>query len=68
MKLGPLGQEDKSFIDVKSKLSYLEYFQNFVAKNAQTSKDSTQELLSHQFQDFDKNLLEMLKGLLKFNP
>lgn len=33
-KLGPLTQEDKSFIDVKSKLSYLEYFQNFVAKNA----------------------------------
>jgi hypothetical protein len=39
-KLGPLSQDDKSFIDVKSKLSYLEYFQNFVAKNAQSNKDS----------------------------
>jgi len=29
-KLGSISQEDKGFIDVKSKLSYLEYFQNFV--------------------------------------
>lgn len=64
-KLGYLGEADKSFIEAKSKLDYLEYFQNYVESTRQENYEST---LKEQFQDASEGVVDLLLKLLSFSP
>lgn len=64
-KLGYLGEVDKGFIEAKSKLEYLEYFQNYVESTRQENYEST---LREQFQDSPQEVIELLMKLLSFSP
>ena len=64
-KVGKLNNNDKTFLDSKSKINYLQYFQDFVDNNKGTEKI---DYIKDEFKDFPKNIKELLFGLLEFNP
>jgi serine/threonine protein kinase len=64
-KLGYLSPSDKSYIEAKSKLDYLEYFQKYVESTREENYEST---IEEQFQDSPQEVVSMLTKLLSFSP